>query len=200
VEEVRSRLSLIKTKEERAGALVQLANGVAVKKDKKLALQLLEEARPLLPSKPKSDAQLYTVLQMVRVYALVEPARAYEMIESLVDQGNEMLSAASVLSGFFLPSSVFRKGEMVLSPGYSDVSMRFRQFGKELGTLAFLNFERTKAAADKFQRNETRIMARLFIAQAVLSEQLGFGVTFHEGGVAVRQLNGTGIGVITVEQ
>jgi hypothetical protein len=74
---------------------------------------------------------------------------------------------------------------MVLPPGYSNVSMRFRQFGKELGALALLNFERTKAAADKFQRNETRIMARLFIAQAVLAEQLGSGVAIYDGGVAV---------------
>ncbi|HUQ31029.1 MAG TPA: hypothetical protein VM095_02870 [Pyrinomonadaceae bacterium] len=185
IDEVRSRLSLIKTKEERAGVLVQLAYSAAARKDKKLALQLLEEARPLVSFKPKNDQQLYTVLQMTRVYALTEPARAYELIESLVDQANELLSAASVLSGFFLPSGVFRKGEMVLPPGYSNVSMRFRQFGKELGALALLNFERTKAAADKFQRNETRIMARLFIAQAVLSERLGSGVAIYDGGVAV---------------
>jgi hypothetical protein len=185
IDEVRSRLSLIKTKEERAGVLVQLAYSAAARKDKKLALELLEEARPLVSFKPKNDQQLYTVLQMVRVYALVEPARAYELIESLIDQANELLSAASVLSGFFLPSGVFRKGEMVLPPGYSNVSMRFRQFGKELGALALLNFERTKAAADKFQRNETRIMARLFIVQSVLAEQLGSGVAIYDGGVAV---------------
>jgi hypothetical protein len=184
IDEVRSRLSLIKTKEERAGVLVQLAYSAAARKDKKLALQLLEEARPLVSFKPKNDQQLYTVLQMTRVYALTEPARAYELIESLVDQANELLSAASVLNGFLIPSGVFKKGEMVLPPGYSNVSMRFRQFGKELGALALLNFERTKAAADKFQRNETRIMARLFIAQAVLSEQLGSGVAIYDGGVA----------------
>ncbi|HEX8921771.1 MAG TPA: hypothetical protein VF766_09850, partial [Pyrinomonadaceae bacterium] len=112
-------------------------------------------------------------------------ARAFELIESLIEQANDLLSAASVLSGFLLPSGVFKKGEMVLPPGYSNVSMRFRQFGKELGALALLNFERTKAAADKFQRNEARLMARLFIAQGVLSEQLGSGVALYETGVAI---------------
>jgi hypothetical protein len=185
IEEVRSKISLVKTREERASLLVQLAYIAATKKEKKLALELLEEARPLISLKPKTDTQLYSVLQMVRVYAITEPAHAYEMVESLVDQANELLSAASVLNGFFLPSGVFRKGEMVLPPGYSNVSMRFRQFGKELGALALLNFERTKAAADKFQRNETRIMARLFIAQAVLSEQLGSGVALYQGGVSI---------------
>jgi hypothetical protein len=183
--EVRQMLSRVKDKEQRASVLAQMAFLAATKKDKKLALQLLEEARPLISLKPKSDTQLYTLLQVVRVYAMVEPARAFEMIESLIDQANDLLSAASVLSGFFLPSGVFRKGEMVLPPGYSNVSVRFRQFGKELAALALLNFERTKAAADKLQRNEARIMARLFIAQGVLSEQLGSGIALHEGGVVI---------------
>lgn len=183
--EARQALSSLKNKEQRAGVLAQMAFLAATRKDKKLALQLLEEARPLLSLKPKTDTQLYTVLQVVRVYALVEPARAFEMIESLIDQANDLLSAASVLSGFFVPSGVFRKGEMVLPPGYSNVSVRFRQFGKELAALALLNFERTKAAADKLQRNEARIMARLFIAQGVLSEQLGSGVALHESGVVM---------------
>lgn len=183
--EVRQKLARIKSKEERAGILAQLALGAAIKKDRKLALELLNETLPLISFKPKSDTQLYILLQVGRVYALVEPARAFEMIESLVDQANDLLSAASVLNGFFLPSGVFRKGEMVLPPGYSNITMRFRQFGKELAALALLNFERTKAAADKFQRNEARIIARLFIAQGVLSEQLGSDVSLYQGHVAL---------------
>jgi hypothetical protein len=185
LEEVRRILSRLKSKEERAAALSQAAFLAVTKKDKKLALQLLDEALPLLPSKPKSDAQLYTLLQIIRVYALVEPTRAFLMIEELVDQANDLLSAASVLNGFLLPSGVFRKGEMALSAGYSDISMRFHQFGKELAALALVNFARTKAAADKFQRNEARIMARLFIVQGVLSERLGSGVALYSEGVII---------------
>jgi hypothetical protein len=185
LDEVRQKIARLKSKEERASILTQLAWGAVVKKDHKLALELLNEALPLVNFKPKDDNQLSTLLQVVRVYALVEPGRAFEMIESLVDQANNLLSAASVLSGFLLPSGVFRKGEMVLPPGYSNVSMRFNQFGKELAALALLNFDRTKAAADRFQRDEARIMARLFIAQGVLSERLGSGVALYESGVAI---------------
>jgi hypothetical protein len=185
ITEVRQKLTLLKSKEQRAGILMHLALGAAIKKDRKLALELLNEALPLVNFNPKGDDELYTLLQVGRVYALVEPVKAFEMIESLVDRANDLLSAASVLSGFFLPSGVFKKGEMVLPPGYSNVSMRFRQFGKELATLALLNFERAKAAADKFQRNEARIMARLFIVQGVLSERLGSGVALYGGGMIV---------------
>jgi hypothetical protein len=183
LDEVRQMLARIKSKDQRASVLAQLAWGAAVKKDRKLALELLDEARQFVNLKPKNDTQLYALLQVVRAYALVEPNRAFEMIESLVDQANELLSAASVLSGFLLPPGMFRKGELMLPASYSQVSMQFRQFGKELAALALVNFERTKADADKFQRNETRIIARLFIAQGVLSEQLGSGVALYEGGV-----------------
>jgi hypothetical protein len=184
LDEVRGMLArMTKSKDQRASVLAQLAWGAALKKDRKLALELLDEARQFVTLKPKNDTQLYALLQVVRAYALVEPNRAFEMIESLVEQANDLLSAASVLSGFLLPPGMFRKGEFMLTPGYSQISMQFRQFGKELAALALVNFERTKADADKFQRNETRIMARLFIAQGVLSEQLGSGVALYEGGV-----------------
>jgi hypothetical protein len=185
LDDARRRLARIRSKDERAGILAQLAYVAAAKKDRKLALELLDEARPLVSLKPKNDMQLHTLLQVMRTYAIVEPTRAFEMIESQVDQANEILSAASVLSGFLLPKGVFRNGEMVLTPGYSQVTMQFRQFGKELSALALINFERTKNAADRFQRNEVRIMARLFIAQGVLKEQLGSAAALYEGGVIV---------------
>jgi hypothetical protein len=117
----------------------------------------------------------------MKVYAIVEPTKTFEMIESLVDQANELLAAASMLNGFLTPAGTFRKGELVLPPGYTNVTQRFRDLGKQLAALALFNFERTKAAADKFQRNETRIMARLFIVQSVLSEQLGPSVLAQDG-------------------
>ena len=185
LEEARQKLPRIKSKEARAGVLTQMAFLAASKKDRKLALELLDEARSLINLKPKNDQQLYALLMVIRVYAMVEPIKAFEMIESLVDQANTLLAAASALSGFLLPSGTFKNGEMVMATGYSNVGMRFSHFGKELGALALVNFERTKAAADKFQRNEARVMARLFIAQAVLSQRLGSGVALHEGGVVI---------------
>jgi hypothetical protein len=181
MDEAREKIARLKSKELRASILTQLAMSAALKKDRKLALQFLSDALPLVNLKPRNDNQLNTLLQVIRVYAIVEPAKAFEMIESLVDQANELLAAASMLNGFLMPAGTFRKGELVLQPGYFTVSQRFGDLGKQLGALAFLNFERTKAAADKFQRNETRIMARLFILQSVLSERLGASVVAYDG-------------------
>jgi hypothetical protein len=42
------------------------------------------------------------------------------------------------------------------------------KYGQGVKAMANADFNRTKAAADRFQRPELRIMARLMLAQAVL--------------------------------
>jgi hypothetical protein len=111
-----------------------------------------------------------TLLAVARAYAALEPARAFELIEPVVDQANEMISAAALLDKFGSGQGMFRKGEMVLHPGFLASNGAFALYGRELGALARADFLRTKAVADKFQRNEARIMARLLIAQSVLSD------------------------------
>jgi hypothetical protein len=43
------------------------------------------------------------------------------------------------------------------------------EFAVEFKALASADFDRTKAAADRFQRSEIRVMARLMIAQSILA-------------------------------
>ena len=42
------------------------------------------------------------------------------------------------------------------------------KYGKAIAALASADFDRTKAAADRFERNELRLMVRLLLAQALL--------------------------------
>jgi hypothetical protein len=181
VEEARQRLARIKSKDERALALSHLAFTLALKGEKKIALQLLDEARALAAPKPRNEMQLNATMQIVRAYAVAEPARSFEMIEILVDQSNELIAAAATLNGFVGRGGAFKKGELVLPQGYAYGVERYQQHGKQLAALALFNFERTKAAADRFRRQEVRLMARLFIAQGVLAERLGPGLSSGAG-------------------
>jgi hypothetical protein len=183
IEEARQKLAHVKSKDERALILSHLALGVALKGEKKTALQLLTEARGLAAAKPKNETQLTTIMQIVRAYAVAEPARSFEMIETLVDEANELINAAATLDGFVGSGGAFRKGELVLPIGYANASARYQQYGKQLAALALVNFDRTKAAANRFQRKEVRIIASLFIAQGVLLERLGSGAPLNEGRV-----------------
>jgi hypothetical protein len=175
LDEVREKLSHLKSKDRRANTLTQLALATALKGDQKLALELLDEAFQFVNFDPKNTRQVDTLLGIARVYAIVKPAKAFEILESLCDRANGLLSAASALNGFFIPPRTFRQDELVLPSAYSSINSRFRDFGKQLAALALIDFDRTKALANKLQRDEARIIAQLFITQSVLSEQLGSG-------------------------
>jgi hypothetical protein len=173
LDEAKQLVSRIRAKERRASALAQLAAGVAAKGDRKVALSLLDEARGLIDRQPDNQKEIEASLEVARGYALVDPARAFELLDPLINQANEMLAAAALLEKFGSGPGLFRKGEMVLQPGFAGGGALYGQYVKALAELARADFERTKSAADKFGRDEVRLMARLLIAQSVLSDRPG---------------------------
>lgn len=198
LDEAKKMIARVQSKKGRATQLSLLAMALSKKGERKIALELMEEARKLINPEPENQEEINTLLIVARAYADVEPARAFELIEPVVEQANEMISAAALLDKFSAggQGGMFRKGEMVLQPGFMTASTMFTQYGKELGALARADFTRTKQVADRFQRNEVRLMARLLIAQSILSDRLsageeedpgpGFGISF-----------GGGIGMVT---
>jgi hypothetical protein len=72
----------------------------------------------------------------------------------------------------------------------------FAQYGKELGALARADFTRTKQVADRFQRTEVRLMARLMIAQSILSDRLGAVEEDDAGPGFIFSSSGTGVGMM----
>lgn len=171
LDEARQLISRIPSKHRRAAQIALLVTALAKKGERKMALELLEETKNLINRQPENQQEIFTLLAVARAYAAVDPPRAFELIEPVVDQANEMISAAALLDKFGSGQGMFRKGEMVLHPGFLAANTTFAQYARELGTLARADFLRTKSVADKFQRNEVRLMARLLIAQSVLSDR-----------------------------
>ena len=190
LDEARGLVARIQSKERRAGALAQLAAALAAKGDKKGAAQLLEEARGLVDRQPDNDKEVEALLEVARGYALVEPAKTFEMIDPLIDQANDMLAAASLLEKFGAGQGMFRKGEMILAPGLSNIGGMYGRYVKALAELARVDFDRTRSEADRFRHEEVRLMARLVIAQSVLSDHLDAGAGAYGFG------GGYGYGVV----
>lgn len=184
LEEARAVVSGIKSKERRAGALAELATAFAAKGDKKGAAQLLEEARALVNRQPENEREMGALLEVARGYALVEPSKTFEMIDPLVDQANDMVAAAALLEKFGAGQGFFRKGEMILSPGMANLNGMYARYVKALAELARVDFDRTRSDADRFRHEEVRLMARLVIAQSVLSDHLGAGAGGYVEGFA----------------
>ncbi|HVF67475.1 MAG TPA: hypothetical protein VM914_07420 [Pyrinomonadaceae bacterium] len=180
--------SRVKSKERRAAALAELAVAFAAKDDRKSAALLLEEARALVERQPESEKGVEALLEVARGYALVEPSKTFELIDPLIDQANDMLTAAALLNKFGAGGGLFRKGEMILTPTLEAAGGPYARFVKALSELARVDFDRTKTTADRFNRDEARLAARLVVARSVLSDKLDAalapngGVNFSVGG------------------
>lgn len=166
-EELQKLLPLIRLKEERARAMAELAILLEKKGEHEEAVKLLDEAQALVKVDLKSDTQSNALLAFMLAYALVEPAKAFAIIEPIVDRANDDISKLLLLDKI-VKSGATKNGEiMMLQPGIP-LDFEMLKFGPGVVALANADFNRTKALADRFQRHELRIMARLLLAQSIL--------------------------------
>ncbi len=169
VEEVRQTLARLQTDNEKIDFLIQVANN-AQKSNPKLALQMLEEAKQMTSRRATGYQDFEQQLKVAHAFATVDPARSFELLDPGINQLNELLSAAAVLSGFEM--NMFRDGEMAMQGGNGLTSMIGR-YGQELAVLAASDFERADMLAGRFQFAEPRIMTRMAIVQGLLGKRPG---------------------------
>ena len=131
------------------------------------ALKLLDEAQTFIKTDLSSETQTDALLALITAYALVEPGRAFGIIERTIDQANDELAKVLLLDKI-VKSGATKKGEIKLRDGgMMQVDFAVFRYGKSVAALANVDFDRTKAAADRFERNELRLMMRLLLAQAL---------------------------------
>lgn len=165
LEEIRVSVSRLQTDNEKLDLLIQIA-GDTQKSNPKLAVQVLEDARQIVNRRATSYQHFEQQLRVAHAFATVDPARSFEMMEPGISQLNELLQAASVLSGFEI--NMFRDGEMSIQGG-NGLTNTLNRYGQELAILARTDFERSDTLAGRFQFTEPRIMARLAIVQGLLN-------------------------------
>jgi hypothetical protein len=76
---------------------------------------VLDEARQFVNRRATSYQNFEQQLRVAHAFADVDAARAFEVLEPGIMQLNELLQAASVLSGFEI--NMFRDGEMAIQGG-----------------------------------------------------------------------------------
>jgi len=163
VDEVRLALGRLQSDTERIDLLVNVAGGLQTS-NPKVALQLLEDAKQLAGHRATNYDQFSQQLKVAHGFATIDPARSVEVLEPGIVQLNELLAAASVLSGFEV--NVFRDGEMSFQGG-TGLSSTINRYGQELSFLAQSDFDRAELLTGRFQFVEPRIMTRLAIVQGV---------------------------------
>ena len=131
------------------------------------AVQLLEDARLLVKIDFNSQKQSNALLALLLAYALVDPGRAFGIIEPIIDRANDDVSKLLLLDKI-VKSGVTRNGEILLDQPQIPIDYSMFKYSTGVVALGKSDFARTKSLADRFQRNELRMLARLMLARAVL--------------------------------
>ncbi len=160
-------VALIRVKEQRAIAMSELALQLEKKDQHDAAVRLLDEARPLVKVELANEAQSNALLAVLFASALIDPAKAFGLIEPIVDQTNDQISKLALVDKV-IKTGAIRDGEIILNQPQMSVEYTFTRYSAGLVALAKGDFDRTKALAERFQRNELKVTARLLIARAML--------------------------------
>lgn len=164
MDDIRRTLASARSDDERVSLYLQFANTLQ-SDSPKLALQLLDEARGLVSRRATNYGQFEAQLNVAHAFAALDPSRSFETMEPGINQLNELLSAAAMLSGFEV--NIFKEGELPLQNGGSLTGMVMR-YGTELASLAKVDFEKAQMMTDKFLLPEPRILAKLTMVRGVL--------------------------------
>jgi len=165
MDQARQLLGKLQSDSERINVLIQIVNPLVQKGETKLAQQLLEEARNMVSHRATSYEDLQSQLKVAQAFAAVDASQSFHVMEPGIAQINELVYAASILNGFEI--RLLKDDELPMQPD-NTLSNIVSDYSKQLSKLASVDFEGAQAAADKFQRPETRLMAKLSIARGVL--------------------------------
>ncbi|MDX2042272.1 MAG: hypothetical protein SF097_13540 [Acidobacteriota bacterium] len=151
---------------ERVNALMQMATSALNGEKKEIAAALLEEALAMIGTEVETSQMFSSQLQIAGAFSLLNPARSFDVLESTLDQFNELLTAAAVTESFQQQGS-FRQKEMVLNTG-GVASQYLPQYGQHLAGLARTDLARVQTDINRFSRPEARIAVRMYVLQQVL--------------------------------
>jgi hypothetical protein len=168
LDELRKLLPKIRRKEQRAWAMAELAVMLKQQGNDDEAVTLLDEAATLIKTDLNDDRRTNALLSLLSAYALVDPAKAFALAERTVDQANSQISLLMLLDRV-VKSGAVKKSEIMLEQArIMPLNFIVFKYGGGVAALARADFNRTRALADRFDRNELRLMAQLLIVKALL--------------------------------
>ena len=149
---------------ERAQQVSQLVLHIGQGHKRATAINLLEQVRSTLSASAQAQDQdhMNALLEIARVFSRYDVKRSFEIIDPLIEQFNELSSAARTLNGF--GSEYYKEEEMDLQNS-TPLAIVATQMSSVLGSLAIVSFERAKATVERIRAPEVRLKAYLDIAQ-----------------------------------
>ena len=166
-EEALRLISKFRAGAERDAMVTQVLDQLSPGVKKELALQYLAQGKNIITSTPRAgdQEQMHNLLVLARIFARYDVNQAFEIVEPLLDQFNEVSAAAVTMNGF--DRDYYREGELILS-NENPIAQMADQFSETLAALAMFDFDRAKITAEALNRLDVRIRAFLLIAQRAM--------------------------------
>jgi hypothetical protein len=167
IEEALRSIAALPTVEERAQMIGQIANQIGPGYKRAAALNFIEQARGLLPSslQAQNHSHLNALLEIAKAFGRYDSKRAFEIVDPLVDQFNELSAAARTLEGF--AGEFYEQEELNVQNGNAVANVA-SQISSTIGMLALGNFDRAKVTAERIRLPEVRLRAYLEMAQQTI--------------------------------
>lgn len=171
VDELQKLLPKIRRKDERARAMAELALLLHEKGEKEEASTMLDEAATLIKTDLTDDKQTNALLTLLCAFAVVDPPKAFALAERTIDRANRQISLLLLLDKV-VKSGALKKNELLLEqPQLMPIEFLVFKYGKGMAALARADFNRTRALAERFDRNELRLMAQILVLKGLLEPQ-----------------------------
>lgn len=186
LEDARKLIGNLSKKKTRIEKLVALATEfykLGGEENLKSAAQLMRDARSMINEYPGDEEELADLMQVVSGYAVIDPPEAFRLFAPLIDQFNEVVNAYAVLSKYSKRNQSFRKGELILkTSSYSGDPMVIFRFTRQLELLGKADLFKMASMSERFQRADTRIFVRLFLAQGFVRDEKELNANPDGGG------------------
>jgi hypothetical protein len=176
IDEARKIIDQLSSNKEKVERLVQMAIGFQAKntkEDKEAASQLMEEAKRLIDTTPEDEDAVGDYLRIASGYAYIDPNASFSMLDAFASQASEIVTAAALLAKYDKRNQSFKNGELILTRGLPRVGNSIFQYGKELNMLAVADIDRLRSMTDRFQRDDARLLLKLYIVQAYFGKKIG---------------------------
>ncbi|MBA2607204.1 MAG: hypothetical protein H0U96_10105 [Acidobacteria bacterium] len=165
-------LSKKKTQIQKLVALATDFHKKGTEKDLETAVNLMKDAKALTNESPEDENELNDLMEVVKGYATVNHNEAFRIFDPIVDQINEIVQATAILSKYNKRNRNFKKGELVMEVnGYSWDGLLLFRYIDQIQLLGKADLHRMSSFSDKFGRNDTRTIVKLFVAQGFLKEE-----------------------------
>ena len=174
---IQQELGRMRRDDERLQLLLYVASSIGAS-DRKAALGLVNQAAEIINSMKPGRIQLEAQLALATVYCSLNSDRGFTIMESLLPRLNELVAAATTLDR--VENNYFSDGEWNMSSNGA-VGALLTRLAHNAGTFARMDFDRSVALSNQFERYEIRLMAQLKIAQSVIGEQPKQTLTYPPG-------------------